>query len=167
MGETLVTAVVTALLPALRRFARKLTGSAGDGDDLLQEACERMLRFGRKSPEAQISRAWCYAVVRNCWIDMHRKRGRERDYRHPLADGSEIEQLYATPRTELQSSDIWRHIDRLPPLHRDPILLCCIEGLSTEEAASVLDIPAGTVRSRLARAKLALADAIGIEVSHV
>ncbi|PWR18631.1 RNA polymerase sigma factor [Zavarzinia aquatilis] len=166
MSAAAGTAVITALLPVLRRFARKLAGSAAEGDDLLQESCERMLKYLRRTPEAEIGRAWCYAVVRNCWVDLHRRRSRHAAFTRPLAEDEDIDSLHTINAPDLHFDDIWRHVDRLPPIHRETILLCCIEDLSSEEAAAVLDVPAGTVRSRLARAKLALADAIGVEVSH-
>ncbi|MFA5123839.1 RNA polymerase sigma factor [Zavarzinia sp.] len=159
-------AVVTSHLPTLRRYAHRLAGTAADGDDLLQEACEKMLRHLQRVPAAEIGRAWCYAVLRNCWIDIVRRRKRHFAFALPLDDDTMGDEAATAGATDLRFDDIWRHIGRLQPMHREIIMLCCIEDLTSDEAATVLDIPAGTVRSRLARAKLALADAIGLEVAH-
>lgn len=146
-----------ATLPQLRRFARSLTGNRHDGDDLLQMTVERVLKRGVPD-DVEVLR-WMFKVCKNLWIDELRAR----QVRARAAGGGDLAykttvngEVVAT--TELELSEVDRAMARLPAEQRAVIALVAVEGLSYREAAEVLGTPIGTVMSRLARARAALAE---------
>ncbi|HEX8778723.1 MAG TPA: RNA polymerase sigma factor [Rhodanobacter sp.] len=148
-----------ALLPRLRRLARALAGQVADADDLVQVVLERALaRCTQWRPEAALDK-WVFAIARNAWRDELRARGREQHLFVPeeagaaVADGSA-----AHPAQQL---DLARALAMLPPDHREVVALVLVEGLSYDEAAALLELPVGTVTSRLARARAALQAHLG------
>jgi RNA polymerase sigma-70 factor (ECF subfamily) len=145
------------LLPRLRRFARALAGSREDADDLVQAACERALRaIDSWEPGSRLD-SWMFRILRNLWIDQLRRRKAEN-----IADRWEGEIEIAgedgrrTTEGRLELAQVRATIATLPEPQRDVLVLVCIEDLSYREAAAVLDVPVGTVMSRLARARHAL-----------
>ena len=149
-----------AALPRLRRFARSLTGNGQDGDDLMQTTVERALQRGW--PKGVEPLAWLFKVCKNLWIDELRARAvrvkaaqtRELD-EEPAISGEEV------VHAELGLRAVERALETLPPEQRAVLVLVAVEGLSYREAADVLDTPIGTVMSRLARARGALAERLG------
>jgi RNA polymerase sigma-70 factor (ECF subfamily) len=149
-----------AALPRLRRFARSLTGNRQDGDDLMQMTVERALQRGW--PNGVEPLAWLFKVCKNLWIDELRARAvrvkaaqtRELD-QEPAVSGEEV------VHAELGLRAVERALQSLPPEQRAVLVLVAVEGLSYREAAEVLDTPIGTVMSRLARARAALAERLG------
>lgn len=153
-----------ASLPRLRRYALSLCRREDVADDLVQGAVERAVS-SRARFDAQTSLdAWLFRILRNLWIDQTRRmktRGAELDvFETPEAavhDGARaLEASIALRETEAA-------IETLPPEQREVLRLVCLEGLSYAEAAEVLEIPRGTVMSRLARARVALAGKLGIK----
>ncbi|MGE0283293.1 MAG: sigma-70 family RNA polymerase sigma factor [Rhizobiaceae bacterium] len=148
---------LVAFLPNLRRFAISLCRDRELADDLVQSACERALaNAGSFLPDTRFD-AWMFLILRNLWIDDARRkqtRGIQEDVDAKVdlvgATGVEVES-----RLELKS--VAEAIDLLPEDQREVLLLVCVEGLSYKEAAEVAGAPIGTVMSRLARARLALA----------
>ena len=146
-----------ALLPRLRRFARALAHDAADADDLLQVALERALK-GRHlwRPGTRLD-AWTMRIVRNCWIDEARSRIRRA---RTFAPEGEIEtigddgQFDIERRVELDKVD--RAMSTLPREQREAIALVLVEGLAYREAAEMLQIPMGTLTSRVTRGRHAL-----------
>ncbi len=147
-----------ALLPRLRRFARSLTGTADTADDLVQAACERALRGQAGWERGTRLDAWLFKIAKNIWIDQIRRRRRE-GTAVPLEDAPEIEgsdgRKLAEARIELVKVE--EAMQALTPDHREVLQLVCAEELSYGEAAQRLNVPVGTVMSRLARARIALA----------
>jgi RNA polymerase sigma-70 factor (ECF subfamily) len=145
-----------AVLPRLRRFARGLTGSVVEADDLVQAACERALARREQFQEGTRFDSWMFRIVQTIWIDQLRSR-RVRKEEVDVAEariGSDEPVRRAEARLAL---DEVRHaVDRLPPDQRTALLLVTVEGLSYKEAAEVVQVPVGTIMSRLARARLAL-----------
>jgi RNA polymerase sigma-70 factor, ECF subfamily len=146
-----------ALLPKLRRFARTLTGSIDEGDDVVQSACERAL--GRRDQFQQGTRfdSWMYRIVQTVWIDRlrhssNREQGVEPTElaKHPGSDAVEL----AENRVAL--AEVRRAIAKLPVDLREVLVLVTIEDMPYREAAEILGIPIGTVMSRLSRARLTL-----------
>jgi RNA polymerase sigma-70 factor (ECF subfamily) len=145
-----------AVLPRLRRFARGLTGSVVEADDLVQAACERALARREQFQEGTRFDSWMFRIVQTIWIDQLRSR-RVRKEEVDVAEariGSDEPVRRAEARLAL---DEVRHaVDRLPPDQRAALLLVTVEGLSYKEAAEVVQVPVGTIMSRLSRARLAL-----------
>jgi RNA polymerase sigma-70 factor (ECF subfamily) len=145
---------IAALLPRLRRFARTLARNAHDADDIVQIALERALaRLDQLRPDSQLS-SWLFGIVRNAWIDEVRARGRQGRIFAPQELGEQVgeESLGAVVDT-LAVQDA---LARLPDEQRIAVGLVLVEGLSYKEAARIMEIPIGTLTSRLARGRDAL-----------
>jgi len=145
------------LAPMLRRFAYSLTGSAHDADDLLQNTLERLL--SRDIPADVELAKWAFRVCRNIWIDEYRARKiRQRntssleDAEEPAIDGEQA--IY----DQITLGEVDAAMDKLPDDQRSIMALVALQGMSYKEVAETLGIPAGTVMSRLARARIALAN---------
>ena len=145
---------VGTLLPRLRRFARALTRHPQDADDLVQLAVERALtRRKQWRPESSLTN-WMLAIVRNAWIDETRARKRRDTVMAPEDAAAEVGDTGTDRDIELWS--IQSALERLPEEQRLAVALVLVEGLSYREAAQVMDVPIGTLTSRLARGRLAL-----------
>jgi RNA polymerase sigma factor (sigma-70 family) len=146
------------LLPRLRRFARALARDAADADDLAQTALERALKARSHWQRGTRMDSWMMKIMRNCWIDEVRSRVRrsrtfapeDEGLAAPLMVPSEAERM-------VQADGVGRAMNLLPPEQREAIALVLIEGLSYREASDLLDIPIGTLTSRLTRGRKALA----------
>lgn len=146
-----------ALVPRLRRFARSLVRDPADADDLTQQTIERALRARAQWEPGSRLDAWTMKIMRNCWIDEVRSRKRRMQTFAPEeeADRSGSNQLdEAGLRAEM--SDVGRAIQALPPAQREVVALVLVEGMAYKEAAHLLEIPIGTLTSRLVRARQAL-----------
>jgi RNA polymerase sigma-70 factor (ECF subfamily) len=157
-----VRAELVALLPRLRRFASGLAGSAEDGDDLVQSACERALRrLDQFQPGTRLD-SWMYRIVQNLWIDQQRaRRARPETGMEPSdLEGMAVGDAAREIDSRLTMATVRRAVGNLPGEQRAVLLLVCVEGLSYKAAAEVLEIPLGTVMSRLARARLAVGRAL-------
>lgn len=146
-----------SLVPRLRRFARALARDAADADDLLQVALERALKARDQWAPGTRMDAWMMRIVRNCWIDEVRSRTRRARTFLPEEDGEMVgidmqEELDA--RADMHAVD--RAMASLNPEQREVIALVLVEGLAYREAADLLDIPIGTLTSRLTRGRQAL-----------
>lgn len=145
---------VGTLLPRLRRFARALTRHPQDADDLVQLAVERALtRSSQWRPDSSLTN-WMLAIVRNAWIDETRSRRRRDAVLAPENEAVEVGDTGTDRDIELWS--IQSALDRLPEEQRLAVALVLVEGLSYREAAQVMEVPIGTLTSRLARGRLAL-----------
>jgi len=145
--------VVTAL-PRLRRFARTLTRNAHDADDLVQVAVERALqRIDQWRPEASML-SWLFGIVRNAWIDEARARKRRSHLFVAEEAGDHVG--IATTERAMDLLSIQAALETLPDEQRLAIGLVLVEGLSYKEAAAIMEVPIGTLTSRLARGRLAL-----------
>lgn len=143
--------------PRLRRFALTLTRSQVDADDLVQSTLERALVSVQQWQPGTRLDSWLYRIAQNLWIDQ-RRRARVRGTTESLDpmmltgdDGREV-----TER-QLMVRDAIRALSSLPEDQQTVLALVSIEGLSYDEAAKVLDVPIGTVMSRLARARRGIA----------
>jgi RNA polymerase sigma-70 factor (ECF subfamily) len=148
---------LVAVLPRLRRFARGLTGSVVEADDLVQAACERALSRQEQFQEGTRFDSWMFRIVQTIWIDQIRARG----VRKEESDELEMERLGSDEpvrrvEARLQLSEVREALTRLPEEQRSALLLVTVEGLSYKEAAEVAGVPIGTIMSRLARARTAL-----------
>lgn len=146
------------LVPRLRRFARALTHDQADADDLLQVALERALKARAQWAPGTRMDAWMMRIVRNCWIDEVRSRTRRARTFLPEEEGATIGvdmQHEIEAKAEMHAVD--RAMANLSADQREVIALVLVEGLAYKEAAELLDIPIGTLTSRLTRGRQALA----------
>jgi RNA polymerase sigma-70 factor, ECF subfamily len=145
---------LVALLPRLRRFARTLARNVHDADDLVQLALERALaRQAQLEPGAPLA-AWVFGIMRNAWIDEARARGRRSRLFGPAESAHEVQDsAQGEPVDTLAVHDA---LARLPEEQRSAVALVLVEGLSYKEAAHIMQVPIGTLTSRLARAREAL-----------
>lgn len=149
------------LLPRLRRFARALAGNPHDADDLVQTAVERALARASQWRSDMRLDAWLYAIVRNAWIDEVRSRGRVRHLFAPDEAGATIGE--SSIDAQFIQMSVEAALAKLPEEQRSAVALVLIEGLAYKEAAAVLEIPMGTLTSRLARGREALQRMLGDE----
>jgi RNA polymerase sigma-70 factor (ECF subfamily) len=149
-----IQARIIELLPRLRRFARNLTRNPHDADDVVQIAIERALtRLDQWQRDARLD-SWLFRIVRNAWIDEIRSRAR-RDTLFAPAEAGETVGVAAMDR-EVDRLSVEAAMARLPEEQRSAVSLVLVEGLPYKEAALALDVPIGTLTSRLARGREAL-----------
>lgn len=141
-------------IPALRRYARALTGNADLADDLVQDCLERAIRRKALWRQDGSLKAWLYTILLNLFRNARRREKRVRfdAMETMIADPA---QAPAQPG-RLALNEVGRAITRLPDDQREALLLVVIEGQSYAEAAGILGIPVGTLMSRLGRARTAL-----------
>lgn len=145
---------IVALLPRLRRFGRAITRHASDADDLVQISIERaLLRHEQWRPDAPFH-SWMFGIMRNAWIDEARARGRRGQVLAPEEAGLDVG--VNTSEAQLRLLSVQKAMATLPEEQRLAVALVLIEGLSYKEAAEALDVPIGTLTSRLARGREAL-----------
>ncbi|WP_010122981.1 RNA polymerase sigma factor [Sphingomonas sp. KC8] len=153
---------LVALLPRIRRFAHGLSGNRTDADDLAQIAIERALKARDQWQPGTRLDSWLYRIARNAWIDTARVQGRNAKRWAPAEAG---EQVGHDPRpgieAKLELDQIMTAMTQLPDDQREAVALVLIEGLGYREAADLLDIPVGTLSSRLVRGRNALMALIG------
>jgi RNA polymerase sigma-70 factor, ECF subfamily len=152
---------IVTLLPRLRRFARNLTRNPHDADDIVQIGVERALtRLDQWRSGARLD-SWMFKIVRNAWIDELRSRGRRGKVFLAAEAGENVGTDSMARETELLS--VQSAMARLPEDQREAVSLVLVEGLPYREAAEVLDVPIGTLTSRLARGREALQALLGTE----
>jgi RNA polymerase sigma-70 factor, ECF subfamily len=145
-----------AVLPRLRRFARGLSGSVADADDLVQAACERALARQHQFQEGTRFDSWMFRIVQTIWIDQVRSRDVRKEDGDIAEDRLGSDEPVRRVEARLALDEVRRALDRLPSDQRAALLLVTVEGLSYKEAAEVVGVPVGTIMSRLSRARIAL-----------
>lgn len=139
--------------PYLRRFARSLVGDAAAADDLVQETLLRALRRVDLFDRSRDLRPWLFRILRNLNISQYRQAS-IRGPHLPLADVENTLTSSEFTHGELVAlRDITRALDQLPYDQREVLVLVTLEGLKYREVVDVLDVPIGTVMSRLSRAR--------------
>jgi RNA polymerase sigma-70 factor (ECF subfamily) len=152
---------IEAEIPRLRRYARALARDVAAADDLVQDCLARALGKLHLWQEGTDLRAWLFTILHNQYVNQVRRAVRE-----GAAVGlSETEPMLTRAPHQgkrLELRDLERAIAKLPEEQRSVILLVGLEGMRYEEVAEVLDVPVGTVRSRLSRGREALRRLMGI-----
>lgn len=146
-------ALVQPLIPALRRYARALLRDRDEADDLVQDVLERAIASWHQRQRSSSLRAWLFTILHNCAIDRLRRRARRG---HVASIDDVPEARLTTPATQEAAAaqrDIMSLVSSLPEEQRSVLLLIGVEELSYAEAARVLDVPQGTIMSRLSRAR--------------
>jgi len=143
---------VVAHMQRLRRYARFLCRDAADADDLVQETLAKAIRrAGQFRPDADL-RAWLFGILHNTFVSGTRATERHRR----AVSQTDADDGHSSPpaqETQIELRRALAAVDRLPEDQRRVILLVSIDGMTTDEAAVVLELPVGTVRSRLARGR--------------
>ena len=155
--------LVEPLIPALRRYARALLRDRVAADDLVQDCLERTItRWHQRRPDGD-TRAWVFTILHN--LAFNRLRQLQRRGEHLPIDGIDDTVLARAPTQEdgLRHQVIIDALATLPPEQRSVLLLVTVEDLSYAEAARVLDIPIGTVMSRVSRAREKLAQILAAD----
>jgi RNA polymerase sigma-70 factor (ECF subfamily) len=165
--EASAKALLLAAIPRVRRFAYALTGAPDGADDLTQTALVRALaQIDRFEPGTRME-SWLMRIVYHAAVDDARRRKR----RGPHADVADVPDLIGADGRR----DTVAHLDlaaarnamaRLPEDQRAVLTLVALDGMSYQEAAETLEIPIGTVMSRLSRARRAVARAVDGEGSE-
>jgi len=152
------------LLPRLWRFALRLAGDRHDAEDLVQRACVRALERRHQLQPGTSTLSWLFSIVHSIW--MNEVRARQIRNHGAMQWSEELSDTVADPAApDPEAYTLHRQIinavEKLPDAQRAVMLLVAVEGLSYREAASVLDVPIGTVMSRLARARLTIGESFG------
>jgi RNA polymerase sigma factor (sigma-70 family) len=148
--------LIEPVIPSLRRYARTFVRDAGAADDLVQDTLERAVSRWHQRRSDGDTRTWLFTILHNLAVN-HLRRAARRGRELPLDDAGESD--VAAPSTQedaLRHDDILAAVGQLPDDQRGVLLLVSIEDVSYAEAARILDIPIGTVMSRLARARARL-----------
>jgi len=151
---------VEPLIPALRRYARMLVRNREMAEDLVQDCLERVVsRWSERRREGS-TRSWMFAIAHNLAVNVLR----QQTQRGPHLDIEEIdESALAQPAGQehrIRHNELMRALQALADDQRAAVVLVCVDGLSYAEAALELDVPIGTVMSRLARARAKLQRAL-------
>ncbi|MDM8355091.1 RNA polymerase sigma factor [Pandoraea communis] len=153
--------LLPGLLPRLWAFALRITGDHHDAEDLVQRACVHALERVPQWQPGTSALSWMYSIVHTTWINEIRAR-RVRSRGSLAWDDADVEAIpdlqASTPEDLASFHQVFGAVDRLPEAQRFVVLLVAVEGLSYQEAALVLDVPIGTVMSRLSRARRTIGD---------
>lgn len=151
---------IVALLPRLRRFARTIARHPHDADDLVQITVERaLLRHEQWRPETRLE-SWMYSIMKNAWIDEVRARVRRDRVFAPEEAGEHVGD--SSSEAQMTAMSVEAAMAALPDEQRLAVSLVLIGGLSYREAAEIAEVPIGTLTSRLARGREALAKMLAI-----
>jgi RNA polymerase sigma-70 factor (ECF subfamily) len=151
MGETTAVSKLEENIPSLRRYAWSLLRNTADADDLVQDCLVRALdRMDTLRTEGDL-RPWLFTIMHNIFVS----RWRRMSNRARLLGARTEADVAVAPAQEAraQIQDVLRGLDTLPEEQREVLLLVAVEGFHYDEVAKMLDIPIGTVMSRLSRAR--------------
>lgn len=151
-------------IDAMYNFAFRLTMDEDDAHDLVQDTYLKAFRFISSFEQGTNAKAWLFRILKNSFINDYRKKSKEPakvDYQeiettYNSEDGGEVQQtvdLRANTVQDMIGDEVANALNSLPVDFRTVIIICDIEGFTYEEMAKILDIPIGTVRSRLHRAR--------------
>src|ERR1700756_749586 len=149
-------------IPRLRRYARALTRDSNRADDLVQDTLVRGIAKAHLWQAGTDIRAWLFTIMHNQYVNNIRRTMREQATIDVDQVASTLEAT-TDPTASRQLSELERALGYLSKGQREVVLLVGLEGMSYDEAAKILRVPIGTVRSRLGRAREALRVLMGIE----
>ena len=165
MGQHGLPAELPVLLPRLWRFALRLTGDQHDAEDLVQRACVRALERRHQLQPGTATLSWLFSIVHSVWLNEVRARQIRShgsiQWSEELAD-TVADPATGNPETHALHQQVIAAVEKLPDAQRAVMLLVAVEGLSYREAAEVLEVPIGTVTSRLVRARLTIGESFRV-----
>ncbi len=139
-------------IPALRRYATLLVRNRDGGDDLVQDTLERAMNKSHTWRREGSIRSWLYRIQYSVFLNRYRKA-----HVREIADSDAVEQAAGIApggqENTLEYKRLMVAIEKLKPRQRDVLMLVAAQGFSYDQAAAIMDVPVGTVRSRLARAR--------------
>ncbi len=140
-------------IPRLRRYARALLRDPVAADDLVQDCLERALSRWHQWQSGSNLRAWLFRIMHSQFINQRRQESRRLDRDELDASAESNHAAPASQEIGFEFRDMQRALERLSPDHREVVLLIALENLSYREVADILDVPVGTVMSRLSRGR--------------
>jgi RNA polymerase sigma-70 factor (ECF subfamily) len=136
---------------ALYRYAYRLTGAAAEAEDLTQEAfCLAQQKYHQLRDRAK-AKSWLFSILRNAYL--HRVRAHKQEQAVPLDWVGDVAEALPDPLPEVEPEQLQKALNELPEVYRTPIILFYFEEFSYRDIAEQMELPIGTVMSRLARAK--------------
>ena len=143
--------LVGAFYESLYRYAYRLSGSPQEAEDLTQETfCQAQNKLGQLR-DADKAKAWLFSILRNAYL--RRIRASKQEHRVPLDSVGEIPDRPTEPLPEIEPAQLQKALGELPESFRTPLILFYFEEFSYREIAEQMEMPLGTVMSRLARGK--------------
>jgi len=136
---------------SLYRYAYRLSGKATDAEDLTQEAFCSAQRKWSQLRDPRRAKAWLFSIVRNCYL--HRVRSDKHQQFVPVECFCDVAEALPDPLPPVEPEQIQQALNELPEVFRTPVILYYFEDFSYRDIAEQMDLPIGTVMSRLARAK--------------
>lgn len=150
-------------MDALYNFALRLTTDPNDAEDLVQDTIVKAYRFFSSYEKGTNAKAWMFRILKNSFINNYRKTSKKPSqvdydevssyYESIRAERTETSDLESLMFREMMDDDLSTALTRLPEDFRTVVLLCDVEGYTYEEIANMLDVPIGTIRSRLHRGR--------------
>ena len=140
-------------IPALRRYAQILMRGNGDKDDLVQDTQERAIKKSHTWRRDGSIRSWLYRVQYTVFLNRYRKQANLREVAAEDMSESTAMAENISQDSKLECKRMLKALENLKARHSEVLLLVAVEGFSYDQAAQIMDIPVGTVRSRLARAR--------------
>jgi RNA polymerase sigma-70 factor (ECF subfamily) len=164
MNDEDLSSELPKLLPRLWRFALRLAADRHDAEDLVQRACVRALERRHQLQPDTSTLSWMFSIVHSIWLN--EVRARQIRSRSSMQWTDELADIVPDPAAVNPEMDVLHRqiiaaVDALPDAQRVVMLLVAVEGHSYREAAEILDVPVGTVMSRLARARLTIGQSFG------
>jgi RNA polymerase sigma-70 factor (ECF subfamily) len=152
---------LSALLPRLRRFAHALSRNSADADDLTQMTIERALRSKDQWRPGTHLHSWACTIMRNLWIDTVRSRSRKEAFEAPAVEVEKVADGGGSLEASVELNRVMAAMQKLPEEQREIVALILVEGFGYREASEMLQLPIGTVSSRLVRGRTALLEILG------
>lgn len=150
-------------MDALYNFALRLTTDPNDAEDLVQDTIVKAYRFFSSYEKGTNAKAWMFRILKNSFINNYRKSSKKPNqvdydevssyYESIRAESTDTSDLENLMFRELMDDDVTIALSRLPEDFRTVVMLCDVEGYTYEEIANMLDVPIGTIRSRLHRGR--------------
>lgn len=150
-------------MDALYNFALRLTSDPNDAEDLVQDTIVKAYRFFSSYEKGTNAKAWMFRILKNSFINNYRKTSKKPSqvdydevssyYESVRADSTDTTDLESLMFREMMDDDLSEALSRLPEDFRTVVLLCDVDGYTYEEIANMLDVPIGTIRSRLHRGR--------------
>lgn len=139
-------------IPALRRYARALMHQPDRADDLVQDCLERGWRYLHSWDPGSDLRAWLFTIMHNLYVNQLRRHSGAPHF-VPIDEAEQCPDPTTSAESAVHLHNLDQAMSRLPASQREVLLLVAVEGIRYEDVAEILDIPLGTVMSRLYRAR--------------